>query len=61
MNSHRPSATNSSIWRSARRHMNASFSFRRLGVSRRMTRARSRVCAGGSMVTMCSFIGSWSR
>ena len=41
--------------------MNASFSFSRLGVSRRMMRARSRVCIGGSMVTMCSFIGSWSR
>ena len=39
MNSQLPSATNSSIWRSARPHMNASFSFRRFGVSRRMTRA----------------------
>ena len=26
-----------------------------------MTSARSWVCMGGSMVTMCSFMGSWSR
>ena len=27
----------------------------------RISRARSRVCSGGSIVTMCSYIGSWSR
>ena len=52
---------NSSICWSAARHMNSSFSLRRFGVSRRITRARSWVCMGGSMVTMCSFMGSWSR
>ena len=31
------------------------------GVRSRISSARSRVCSGGSMVTMCSFIGSWSR
>ena len=41
--------------------MNSSFSLRRFGVSSRMRIARSHVCCGGSMVTMCSFIGSWSR
>ncbi len=41
--------------------MNASFSLRRFGVISRMSSARSRVCSGGSIVTMCSFIGSWSR
>ena len=34
---------------------------RRFGVISRMSSARSRVCSGGSIVTMCSFIGSWSR
>ena len=61
MNSQWPAPTNSSICLSAMRHMNASFSFRRFGVSSRMIKARSCVCMGGSMVTMCSFIGSWSR
>ena len=61
MNSQWPAPTNSSICRSASPHMNSSFSLRRFGVSRRITRARSWVCMGGSMVTMCSFIGSWSR
>ena len=61
MNSQRPSATKvSSCW-SASRHMNASLSLRRFGVIRRMSSARSRVCSGGSMVTMCSCIGTWSR
>jgi hypothetical protein len=41
--------------------MNASLSLSRLGVSKRITRARSRVWSGGSIVTMCSCIGSWSR
>ena len=41
--------------------MNASLSLSRLGVSNRMTSARSRVWSGGSIVTMCSCIGSWSR
>jgi hypothetical protein len=41
--------------------MKASFSFSRFGVSRRMISDRSRVCAGASMVTMCSNMGSWSR
>ncbi len=61
MNSQWPSAMNSSICWSAARHMNSSFSLRRFGVSSRITRARSWVCMGGSMVTMCSFMGSWSR
>ena len=61
MNSQWPSATNSSIWRSASCHMNASFSFSRFGVRRRMINARSFVCSGGSIVTMCSYIGSTSR
>src|ERR1043165_8318418 len=61
MNSPRPSARNvSSCW-SARRHMNSSLAFSRPGVSSRMRMARSRVWSGGSMVTMCSCIGSWSR
>ncbi len=41
--------------------MNSSFCLRRFGVMSRMSRARSRVWSGGSMVTMCSFSGSWSR
>ena len=41
--------------------MKASFSFNRFGVNRRMINERSRVWSGGSMVTMCSLIGSWSR
>ena len=41
--------------------MNSSLSFNRLGVINRISRARSRVWSGGSMVTMCSCIGSWSR
>ena len=61
MNSQWPALTNSSIWRSANRHMNASFSLSRFGVSNRMISARSCVCCGGSMVTMCSYIGSTSR
>ena len=61
MNSQRPSATNSSSCSSASRHMNSSFSFKRRGVMSRMRRARSRVWSGGSIVTMCSAIGSASR
>ncbi len=38
--------------------MNSSFSLSRFGVSNRMISVRSCVCIGGSMVTMCSFIGS---
>ncbi len=41
--------------------MNASLSCRRRGVSSRIRMARSRVWSGGSIVTMCSYIGSWSR
>ena len=41
--------------------MNSSLSFSRFGVMSRMSRARSRVCSGGSIVTMCSYIGIWSR
>ena len=41
--------------------MNASLSLSRFGVISRMSSARSWVCAGGSIVTMCSCIGSWSR
>ena len=41
--------------------MNASLSRRRFGVMSRMRSARSRVWSGGSIVTMCSCIGSWSR
>ena len=41
--------------------MKSSFSRRRFGVMRRMSSARSRVWSGGSIVTMCSAIGSWSR
>ena len=37
---------NSSIWRSASRHTNSSFSFSRLGVSWRMTRCRWSRCVG---------------
>ena len=61
MNSHRPSATNSSSCWSVSRHMNASLSLRRFGVISRISRARSRVWSGGSIVTMCSCMGSWSR
>ena len=41
--------------------MNASLSLSRFGVINRINSPRSRVCIGGSIVTMCSFIGSWSR
>ncbi len=41
--------------------MNASFSFSRFGVSSRMINERSRVWSGGSIVTMCSLMGNWSR
>ena len=41
--------------------MNSSFSLSRFGVSNRMINARSFVWTGASMVTMCSFIGNWSR
>ena len=41
--------------------MKSSFSRRRFGVISRMRSARSRVWSGGSMVTMCSDMGSWSR
>ena len=41
--------------------MNSSLSLRRFGVISRISRARSRVWSGGSIVTMCSCIGSWSR
>ena len=41
--------------------MNSSFCLSRPGVINRISNARSRVCSGGSIVTMCSFIGSWSR
>ena len=41
--------------------MKSSLSLRRFGVISRMSSARSRVWSGGSMVTMCSAIGSWSR
>ena len=58
MNSQWPAAMNSSSCWSTTRRMNASFSFRRLGVNSRISSARSRVCMGGSMVTMCSFMGS---
>ena len=61
MNSQRPSATNSSSCWSARRHMNASLSLSRFGVISRISSARSGCASGGSIVTMCSCIGSWSR
>ena len=38
--------------------MKSSFSLSRFGVMSRMSSALSRVCCGGSIVTMCSFIGS---
>ena len=41
--------------------MKSSLSLRRFGVMSRISRARSRVWSGGSIVTMCSCIGSWSR
>ena len=56
-NSHWPSAMNSSMWRSASRHMKSSFSFSRLGVSSRERMDRASVWCGGSIVTMCSNIG----
>ena len=61
MNSHSPSATNSSSWRSASRHMNSSFSLRRFGVISRMSSARCAVWFGGSSVGSWSLIGSSSR
>ena len=61
MNSHLPLARNSSTWRSASRHMNASFSFSRFGVIRRRRSARLAVWTGGSSVGNWSLIGSWSR
>ena len=61
MNSHSPRPMNSSIWRSASRHTNSSFSFSRFGVSWRMTRCRWSRCAGGSMVVSWSLNGSSSR
>ncbi len=56
-NSHLPSAMNSSMWRSANRHMKSSFSLRRFGVSSRERMDRASVCCGGSIVTMCSNMG----
>ena len=41
--------------------MNSSFCLSRFGVISRIISARSRVWSGGSIVTMCSCIGSWSR
>ncbi len=41
--------------------MKSSFSLSRFGVRIRMMSARSCVCIGASMVTMCSYMGSWSR
>ena len=38
--------------------MNSSLSWRRRGVSSRIRSARSWVWSGGSIVTMCSYIGS---
>ena len=57
MNSQLPWATNSSIWRSASRHMKSSFSLSRFGVSSRCSSDRCLVCSGGSIVAKCSFIG----
>ena len=54
-------STNSSIWRSASRHMNSSFSRRRFGVIRRISSPRCAVCTGGSKVRIWSLIGSSSR
>ena len=61
MNSHVPAATNSSICRSASRHMNSSFSLRRFGVISRISSPRCAVCIGGSSVGSWSLIGSSSR
>ena len=53
-NSQWPAAMNSSMWRSASRHMKSSFSLSRLGVSSRERTERASVWCGGSIVTMCS-------
>ena len=45
-----PRPTNSSITRSASRHMKSSFSFSRLGVSWRISSERWSLCLGGSIV-----------
>ena len=50
----------SSCW-SASRHMNSSFSLRRLGVMSLFISPRVRVCSGGSCVVMCSAIGTAPR
>ena len=50
MNSQLPRPANSSITWSASRHMKASFSFSRLGVSMRIISPRCAACSGGSMV-----------
>lgn len=63
-NSHLPTGSlpkMSSRTSSASRHMKSSFSFNRLGVSRRLSSERALVCSGGSMVTMCSNIGICDR
>ena len=52
---------NSSIWPSASRHMNSSFSRSRFGVIRRMSSARWAVWMGGSNVSIWSLNGSSSR
>ena len=49
---------NSSIWRSASRHMNSSFSRSRFGVISRISSARCAVWIGGSNVSIWSLIGS---
>ena len=61
MTSNAPRSMNSSIWRSASRHMNSSFSFSRFGVSCRMRRCRWSRCFGGSIVVIWSLNGSSSR
>ena len=61
MNSHSPPATNSSIWRSASRHMKSSFSLRRFGVISRINMPRWALCFGGSRVGIWSLNGSSSR
>ena len=61
MNSQLPRSTNVSSWRSANRHMKSSFSLRRFGVIRRMSRPRWSVWVGGSKVGSWSLIGSESR
>ena len=60
-NSHVPRSANSSIVRSASRHMKASFSFKRFGVISRISSARWSVCTGGSSVGSWSLIGNSSR